>query len=353
MLTSSLLMFSLLAGCGSSSGEEAHSESAPTGPVKVTTVEVRDVDVPVVVDAMGAIAGDREARVAAGATGRVIDVRIERGSVVKKGEVMVVFDDRLLSASREEARAAVAQSEANLKVADDDCQRAQALFDKGLSNDAALIKAKATCAGAKATLDSAKARLQSADIRVGDTRLRAPFDGIISERLVSPGEYVRDDSGVATLVGISDLRLEVTIGERDSTRIVGGESVRFRVAGDTIDRLAIVDRISPLLRDKGRDLVVEARIVEDSAKGLRPGAFVRAGIETAAQRAVAVPATAVKTEGSAHRAYVVREGRIEERIVAIGTDQGGELSILDGIRSGEKVVAPIPDDIRDGAPALE
>ncbi|MEZ4317209.1 MAG: efflux RND transporter periplasmic adaptor subunit [Myxococcota bacterium] len=331
----------------------AHAPVESVGPVAVTSVEARSVEIPVLIEANGQIVGGHEARVASGATGRVVDVRVERGSTVSKGEVLAVIDDRLLTSTRDEARAAVAQAAANATVADDECKRAKALFDKGLSNEAARLRADAQCATARAALEAAEARLRAAEARVSDTRLKAPFAGVIGERMVSPGEYVRDDTTVATLVGNADIRLELTLGERQAMRVTGGEIVHFRVSGDDVDREAVIDRISPSLRDRGRDLVVEARISEHDLVGLRPGAFVRAGVETAAQTAVLVPVSAVARDGSATRAWVVNEGRAEERIVAVGAVQGEEIPVLDGLVPGERVISPIPGGLRDGAAVVE
>lgn len=355
MRTTLPILFLFFAACSSSSGEVDHSTTQlhSAAVVTVTTAEGRSIEVPVVVEANGQVVGEREARVAAGATGRIVDVLVERGTAVSKGDVLARIDARLLAATRDEARAALATAEANLAVAEDACKRTKALHDKGLSNGAELLKSDASCATARANVEGAQARLRSAEARVNDTAVRAPFSGVVGERLISAGEYVRDDSGVVTLVGNSDLRLELTLGEREAMRVSGGETVHFRVTGDETDRVAVIDRMSPSLRAKGRDLVVEAKIDDASLNGLRPGAFVRGGVETAAQQAIAVPIEAVNRDGSTTRAYVMNEGRAEERIVGVGAPQGSEIPVLDGIRAGERVISPIPSGLRDGAAVTE
>ncbi|MCA9568447.1 MAG: efflux RND transporter periplasmic adaptor subunit, partial [Myxococcales bacterium] len=322
-------------------------------PIAVSTAVAGPVDLPVVLEVRGQVVGDREARVAAGATGRVVDVVAERGTRVARGDTLARLDDRLLTASRDEARAALAQAVAHADVADADCARAEALFAKGLSNEAAVQQARSACAAARATAEGARARLASAEARLSDTRIRAPFAGVVSERLVSPGEYVRDDSGVVGLVGTTDLRLELTIGEREAHRIAGGEVVRFRVAGDDHDRQAVIDRISPALRDKGRDLVVEAAIDAADLEGLRPGAFARGGVQSEVRTVVAVPEAAIARDGSATRAWVVTEGHAEERVVAVGRAESGRVPVLDGLSAGERVITPVPAGLHDGAPVTE
>lgn len=347
-----LLSLLVLTGCHAAEPGAVAAPSADVGadeaPLAVTSAVAEAMEVPVVLDVRGQVITDRQARMAAGATGRVVEVLVERGATVREGDVIARLDGRLLTASRDEAKAALAQAEANLRVADDDCERGQALYERGLSNDAALLKARGACATAQASADAARARLAAAEVRLADTRIRAPFAGVVEARLVSPGEYVRDDSSVVVLVGTADLRLELTIGEREASRVQGGEDVVFRVAGDARDRRARVDRVSPSLDASGRDLVVEATVDAADAADLRVGAFVRGGVQTGARPAVAVPEAAVVRDGAATRAWVIASGRAEERVVAVGQAVDGRLPVLDGLVAGEAVISPVPAGLRDG-----
>jgi membrane fusion protein (multidrug efflux system) len=333
----------------------ACSPSAPTEAVeqepttKVALVDVVAASAPRVVDATGTIIADVDARIAAGATGRVEAVLAQRGASVKEGDVLLQLDDRVLVGARDEARAALRQAEANATLAADDCQRAEAIFAKGLSDEATIGRARAQCAATAAAADAAKARLAQAQARVDYTRLKAPFSGIISERMVDPGEYVRDDSVAFTLVASEPLRLQLTLSPEAATEIHGSEPVAFTVAGSAEPHTASVDRIAPGLREKGRDLLIEALVSDIDASKLKPGLFVSAHVQIGDQEVPAVPAAAIRTAGELHTVFIAIEGRLEARIVELGEPVGELVTVTAGVKVGEKVAATNDESVRDGA----
>ena len=344
-----LLLLLALVGCLPST--ETSSGETAEAPISVPLAAALPASATIALDANGTVAGDNESLVAAGTTGRVASVHAERGQSVSKGDLLLKVDDRLLSASVDEARAALALAQANHGVAKDECERAQTLFDKGLSNQAALEKSKASCVTSEANEDAARARLRSVEVRLGDTGLRAPFDGVIAERRVSPGEYVRDDTPAFRLVGMDALRLELSVGEKEAARIQGGEKVEFEVPGETVVRTATVDRVAPSLNEKGRSLMFEA--VVNDADGLKPGSFVRARVITGVQEAVSVPTNALRSDGGVHRLFVANGGQLEERLVVIGESNAETTIVLEGLKAGEKVASPLTAAVRDGARVQE
>jgi len=346
-----VVVLSFLVACQTGAPADANvgDQTTEEAPLQLALVAPVEISVPVDIDATGQVVGAHQARVAAGTTGRLVSVDVERGHPVRKGDTLARVDDRLLRASLEQAEAALSQAESSLKTATDEAKRARSLFEQGLSNTAALDRAEAAAIGAEAAVASGRAVVRSATVRVEDSRIKAPFDGIVITRMVSPGEYVRDDSAVVELVGTDGLRVELTLGERQAAAIVGGETVLFRVMGDTADRVAVIDRVAPAFRAGSRDLVVEALVDAKSAEGVRPGAFVSARVTTGERPVLSVPASAVRTEGVVSRVYVAVDGQLEERIVPIGPEIDGQIVVLDGLLSNERVVVEAVDGVRDGA----
>src|SRR5215831_17770914 len=142
-------------------------------PVAVSLVAAHEVKTPRFVTLSGTLVGSEEAQVAAGAAGKVIATYIERGSVVKKGAVMVRLDSRALAA------------QAKL-----DCDRTEHMFQKGAISKADYDKAHTQCESSKWTVSSAEARKTMTAEALRDTEIRAPFSGMIVERAVTSGEYV-------------------------------------------------------------------------------------------------------------------------------------------------------------------
>ena len=142
----------------------------------------------------GSLIGSEEAQVAAGAAGKVIATYVERGSVVKKGAVLAKLDARAASATAAQAAADLEVQKAQAAQAQEDCERTQRLFDKGAISKADYDKTRTQCSTTKWSVSSAEARKTLTAEALRDTEIRAPFSGMVVERAVTAGEYVRADS---------------------------------------------------------------------------------------------------------------------------------------------------------------
>jgi len=183
-----------------------------------------------------------------------------------------------------------------------------------------------------------------------DRSERAPFAGVISERLINPGEYVRPDSRVATLVQLDPLRLELSVPEAAVGSCAAGTEVRFRVAafpGQVF--VGRVQYVGASLRPNTRDLLVEA-VVPNADQRLRPGMFAVAEVTLEEVLLPAVPGTAIRSDAelATDRVFVVAGGVIEERLVQLGPSLGDRVAIRSGLREGERFVLAQTPDLADG-----
>lgn len=349
------LVLTLGAGCGSRSdaaeakkGAASQQAAAQEAPVKADTVQVGEAKVPRFLTLTGSLSAYEDSDVAAGAAGKVLSVHVERGSVVKKGEVLVRLDARASSASLEEARAQVELAKSQQALANADCERNEKLFGSGTISTADHDRAQAQCRNAAAQLASANARLTMLELNVSDATIRAPFDGVVSERAVSVGEYVRQDSKVVTLVALDPLRLSLTVPESSAAFIRKDQSVEFTLtaAPDVVHKTK-VSFVGPGLRSGTRDLVVEA-LVPNKERSLLPGQFATAKVQLGEQQLPVVPRTAVLEDGARRKLFVVSDGRLEERFVQVSESTEDSLGVMAGVRVGERVVSVAREDLRDG-----
>jgi membrane fusion protein, multidrug efflux system len=347
------LVLTLGGGCGSR-GEAAQTKSAaqqaaaPESAVKADTVEVGEAKVPRFLTLTGSLSAYEDSDVAAGATGKVVSVHVERGSVVRKGDVLVKLDARAASASLEEARAQMTLAKSQLELANAECERNEKLFASGTVSTADHDRAQAQCRNAAAQAASVAARLSLLEINATDATIRAPFDGVVAERVVSVGEFVRQDSKVVTLVSLDPLRLELTVPESSAAFIQKEQAVEFTLtAAPNVVHKTKVSFVGAGLRRGSRDLVVEA-LVPNKERSLLPGQFATAKVQLGEQQLPVVPRTAVVGEGSRRKVFVVSDGRLEERMVQVSESAGDSLGVMAGVRTGERVVAVARDDLRDG-----
>jgi membrane fusion protein (multidrug efflux system) len=317
--------------------------------VRVETVVVGMRAVPRSITLTGTLLARREAAVAADANGKIIAVNVERGDDVKKGSPLVRLDRRSATLIEAEASAQAAAADRQRSLAEVECARARRLFDGGAINRAEYDRATAQCEAAAHTAAAAQARRRMADKSLGDAIVRAPFDGVIAERLVNEGEFVRPESRVATIVDLDSLRVELSVPEAAIAALTPGAEVRFQVAsfpGETFR--ARVKRIGAAVRRPSRDLIVEAELTNPGRK-LRPGMFAVAEVEIGQTSLPVVPATSLREADGSQRLFVVVDGHAEERLVRAAA-AGDQIAVSAGVRAGERVVrAPAPT-LRDGAP---
>ena len=353
LLVAGGLMLGLGAGCGGqvSAAEAKASPAAPAqapAALKAETVEVGEAKVPRYLTLTGTLAANEDSDVAAGASGKVVSVHVERGSVVKKGDVLVRLDNRATSANLEDARAQVQLAKSQQELANADCARNEKLFAGGSVSSAEHDRTQAQCRNASAQLASATARQTMLEISVGDSTIRAPFDGVVSERVVSVGEYVQPPTKVAVVVALDPLRLSLTVPESSAAFVQKDQPVEFTLtAAPGVAHKAKVTFVGPGLRQGSRDLVVEA-LVPNKDRTLLPGQFATAKVQLSESSMPVVPRTAVLEVGAQRKLFVVSDGRLEERFVQVGETTGASIGVVAGVRVGEHVVAVARDDMRDG-----
>lgn len=340
------------AGCGgrvdAAPGRAAGERPAVATTVKADTVEVAEAKVPSFLNLTGQLVAHEDSDVAAGAAGKVLSVHVERGSVVKKGDVLVRLDARTAAASVAEARAQLELARSQKALAEADCARNEQLFQGGSSSQAEHDRAQAQCRNTAAQAAAAEARAQLWENNLADASIRAPFDGVVAERVVSVGEYVQPAAKVVTLVAVDPLRLELTVPEASAAGVRKGVPVEFTltaVPGQVFQ--SKVEYVSAGLRRGSRDLVVEA-LVANKERKLLPGQFATVKVQLGEQSLPVVPRAAVRDDGAQKRLFVVRDGQLEERVVQLGELMGQQVGVLAGVRTGERVVTVARDDLRDG-----
>ncbi len=290
-----------------------------------------------------------DAMVAADAAGKVQETPVERGSVVKAGDVLVRLDARTSDLSLKEAEASVALARAQAELSASELKRNEPLAQTKAIAAADFKRLKTDTAAKEAQLASAEARRDMAQKTVKDATILAPFAGTVAERMVSPGEYVQPSSAVIRLVDTSTLRLVVNVSENAVGKVQVGQMVNFNVAaypGETFE--GKVNHIGAAVRESTRDLVVEALV--DNAKGrLKPGLFAEARLVLAQEPAVTVPSEALRVDGPRRKLFVVEKEELHERLVEIGEAHAGRVEIRRGVNAEEVVMLKPEASAVDGA----
>ncbi len=324
------------AGCKGSASDENSAAQGPPAAV-VRTAPVTEVDAPVILRLSGSLRGLRETDLAANATGRVTATSVERGTQVKPGQLLAQLDVRAAALSAAEATAQ-AESARGLAAQNKlECVRAEQLKSSGSISQAELDRATAQCNASSFSVEASSARAQMAAQNVGDGSVRAPFAGVVTERYVDVGEFVRPDSRVVTIVAIDTLRLELAVPEADASKVVEGAEVAFHVATFPERRFTGKVRfVSGAIRAATRDLVVEA-LVDNPDRALKPGMFADIELEVGKLKVAAIPKEATFNKDGKQRAFFVIDGRVQERVLSTLPQVDGAVPVLKGAKPGEAV----------------
>lgn len=349
MLRSLLALAAVVSLSSSGCGQEARAEVEDAQPaVDVTTERAAPQKVPRTVKLTGSLRGEVESDLAANANGRVVTVGVDVGARVKKGDILATVDTSLAQLALSEASAQADLARAREASAQRECERGRALADAGAISKSELDRLLDQCKTSALDLRAASARAGQASKTITDGTVRATIDGVVVDRFVEPGEYVRSDSRIVRVATSSQLRLSVDVPEAWIASAQKGAPLLLRVAAYP-DRTwsSNVDRPAARVRVASRDVVVEAPIDnEDGA--LLPGMFATVELVTGEELLPTVPRAAILEREGKPRVFVVVDGKANERAIVLGPPQGDRVSVRQGLRPEDTVVVAPPADLANG-----
>lgn len=341
----------LLVGCGKKT-EEKVVEAPKNVAVSAVAAQTRTVSQSIFVT--GSLLADESVTVTSEVAGRVAKVYVDFGQSVRKGQPLIELDTRELQLRLDRTRGALAQGLARLGLPGDAtsirvnstpaldqarAQLAEAKFkyengqrlvgsgdiskERFQELDRAFKQQQAAVEAAEFELHTQIANVQAlmAEVKLSekslaDAKQYAPFDGSITERMVSPGQYLKENMPMMTIVKSWPLRLRLEVPENTSAFVKEGRAVTFRtdaVPGESFE--ATVRELSAQLDPRSRTLTAEARVNKPDTR-LRPGMFVSVELVTnPSAEIVIVPKEAVYTIAGLTKVFVVNGGKVSERKV--------------------------------------
>jgi membrane fusion protein (multidrug efflux system) len=266
--------------------------------------------------------------------GVVKQISFEEGLPVKAGEVLLTIDDSELQAQLARAKAQLAFASAT------EARQRNLLETRGIS--------ASEFEQSKANLDIAKAEVALIESQIAKTRIRAPFDGVAGLRRASVGAYLTPGTTVCTFQDVSSLKMDVSLPERYLAHLKIGQSVAFRIAGQSEGFEATITAIEPSVDVLTRTLLIRA-IVPNEGNRLLPGSF--AEVEVQLQEipdAILIPSIALMPGLQQPTVFVHRDGKVEERKVQAGIRTADTVLIRDGLKAGEELITSGILQLRSG-----
>lgn len=406
-----------LAGCDRAAATNERPEAAPQEAKRVVIVKPARQSIARVVTQPATVLALNEATLYAQVAGYLAEIRVDKGDLVEKDEVLATIAVPELEAEKRQVAASKAQAEAERVQAIVECERAESsrlaaeaglkrgqadldlqkqLYDraKDLRSDgvvsiqeleiaegrykeaqasltledaklkeaaAAKRAAESQIEVAKAKVDTATALMEKIEARLAYAKIRAPFKGVVTRRFVDPGAMIQqatsssNASPVVTVVEIDRVRVDFQLPEAEVAHVATGQKVALKVdAYPERTFSGTVTRDAGALDPASRTMLVEAEYANED-RALRPGMFGEASLELERRaNALTLPAEALRSHEGRRSVFVVENGVAHRRPVTAGLDNGPVVEIVKGLGDAESVVLG-GGRLTDGAPvtALE
>ncbi|MBL8288810.1 MAG: efflux RND transporter periplasmic adaptor subunit [Rubrivivax sp.] len=295
-------------------------------PTDIARVEAGELTQTLAVN--GSLKAVQSALVKARIAAEVKSLSVREGDRVAAGQRIGQLDTTEYDWRLRQAEDQIASAEAQLDIAERTLANNQALVNQGFISRNALDTSVSNAAAARAALQAAKAAAEIARKAVKDGEVRAPIAGLVSQRLVQPGERVSVDTRLVEIVDLSRIELEAAVAPEDVPAVRIGQVARVAIDGLAEPVPAKVVRINPSASAGTR--TVMAYLLLDSHPALRQGLFGRATLEVQRRRALVAPASALRFDQARPYVVVVRRGVAVEQPVTTG--QRGDAVFGSGAR---------------------
>ena len=294
--------------------------------VKVVAVPANAQTVLEKVAVIGSLAANEAVDIKSEIDGNVADIKFEEGQEVKKGDALILLDSQKLQASLD-------QSKASLSIAQATFDRMKTLVETGAVSRQEFDQAKAT-------LDEQQAQVTLLQARLEDTVIKAPFDGSIGERKVSPGQVIAKDAVLTFLINDNPMKVEFHVPERYLGRLALEQKVNLKVAAYANQEFqGEVYFIDPQVNDVTRTALVKAKI-DNADHLLKRGMFAKLDLVINEKPdAVVIPETAIISNGEQVMVFVVdNEKKAQMKFIKTGIRFDGMIEVTEGLVDGDLVI---------------
>ena len=334
-----------LAACGKD--EEPEDAGNAASSLAVTLVPATAASIQRSVIASGPVSAYEEMQLGVEISGaRVTALNVDVGQAVRRGQVLLKLDHRTLDSELAQAQAALRESDASVALATASYNRGSPLAREQLISASQLDELRANKTQAEARRSTARAQRDAAQLRRDFAELRAPADGIISKRLVQPGQVVSAGTELLRLVRDGRLEWRAELPEAELARIFPGAVVSLPSAeGATVE--GVIRAVSPGVDSETRTGTIYADLPQPGA--LKIGSYVEGRILTGVGDALTVPsASVVQRDGIAY-VFTVDANQVARRArVRTGASADGRVEILEGLKPGTRVVEQGAGFLGDG-----
>jgi membrane fusion protein, multidrug efflux system len=342
----------LIAGCGKGAGPQA-ATATPTAPLLLAAEDLHTVRNSALTSGpsiTGSIQPERRADLRAEVPAMVMKVYKENGDTVKQGEILVTLDSMAIRDAQLSAEAAARAADQALDQSNRQFDRVKQLRTSGMASAQAYDDAEGRRNAAQSDVENAKARVVQARQTLQRTEVRAPFDGVITERKASPGDSAQIGKELLKVIDPNSMRFEAMVSADHVGEVAAGQTVHFRVNGyGDEDFTGRVRRVNPAANPTTRQVEVLVDFVGTKAPKLA-GLYAEGRLETETHSSLTVPADAVVRDGDKSTAYRVNGTKLQkvQLTIADRDSRSGDYVVSGGLAEGDQVIRHATSSLKDG-----
>lgn len=324
-------------------GSDRAAAGAPVGGAEL--VEARLIRVPTTESAVGSVQTVHEVSVASKILARAMEVNVQAGQAVKKGDVLVRLDDADLQARRQQARATVDAATAAHHQAKVEAERTTKLFESNNASSLELDRVTTALKSAEAELKRAQQAQEEAAVMLEYAAVRSPMDALVVDKRIAVGDTATPGRVLVTLFDPTRMQLVAGVRESLTHRLQVGQDIGVHIESLGKTCQGQISEIVPEAESGSRSFLV--KVTGPCPPGIYPGMFGRLVIPLDDEDLLVIPKAAVRRVGQLDMVDVAEAGVLSRRVVHLGRDVGPSVQVLSGLRAGEKVALHPRSLIRD------
>lgn len=341
------LAVALVVGCrGPKAGTHQEAARAPV-PVQTVAVTSRPMAKDMVVN--GTIIAKSQVNVLPKTSGRILELRVDEGDHVRKGEVIAVLETPELGWQLQQQKSGLISAEANRDQAEDNLERMRELASEGVISQQQLKSAETQAKVAASQVKQAKAAINLMESQLANGTVTSPMSGIVISKGLDQGAMAGPSTPIVTIAQAGSLQAKLPVAERDLAMVHRGGRVAVTsvaLPGETF--VGRITEIAPMVDPQTRLITVKADLADTGR--LKVGLNVSATVAGPSHDALAVPTTAVLTDGAEQIVYLARAGKAERAVVTTGLRAGDWIEVTSGLQPGAPVITEGASFVKSGDP---
>ncbi|KJY76339.1 efflux RND transporter periplasmic adaptor subunit [Vibrio nigripulchritudo] len=309
-----------------------HKALTTTDASDIETVTLRYQETPQIREFTGTVIADQKAQLSARVTAKVVEVLVDIGDSVTKGDVIMRLESDDLDARVQQTEQGLSSAQANLNAARKEFKRISELVERKLLPQSEFDRVESQLKTARAIFKQAQAAVKEAETTFGFSIITAPFDGVVTQKPVNEGDTATPGALLVSLYNPESLQLEVNISESLITSIAVGDQLNFNLPTSRHTGRANIVEISPSADQSSRSFLVKLAL--PVSPSVYPGVYGKVHVLSHSESVLTLPENSVYQVGQLDYVRIVEEGKIKTQLVQLGQNN----QVRKGLHEGDEVV---------------